>query len=323
MKYRIPEFFRQLQQHDCIEASHVVSTDDGFFMVYKSLADILSEKNITDFLDSEGERLACCSFFDDWYLYAVQEDDDCSYSLLKLREQEFDAQDGSPADGDTPGVTISFIGFDCTCLENCLMHDTDENRSLLSVEINRVVSYLGQRHDATLKRYFVKPASCAPYLVADLYTKHIASFAQNGRLSVPERYKEIVQASISYKDSAKIARLPKFIRLLNEQAGRVVCDQKEIFLQDPNNLNEYEKMAILATHTGNTSVFSFAAEVEYHAKYLFPIARTKIPFYGKSIYESAIRADMTIDDNEFEGPAPFYQENSKIVKRQIALHSRK
>ena len=86
---------------------------------------------------------------------------------------------------------------------------------------------------------------------------------------------------------------------------------------------EEEKAAILATHTANTSIYSFAAEVEYHARFLMPILRIRLPFFGKSIYESAIRADMTIDDGEFEGPAPFHRHDSKIVKRQIALHGNK
>ena len=37
-------------------------------------------------------------------------------------------------------------------------------------------------------------------------------------------------------------------------------------------------------------------------------------------YDSAIRADMTICDTEFEGPAPFYKQDSNIVKRQYVLH---
>jgi hypothetical protein len=32
---------------------------------------------------------------------------------------------------------------------------------------------------------------------------------------------------------------------------------------------------------------------------------------------------MTVGDTEFEGPAPFYQEDSKIVKRQYELHREK
>ena len=67
---------------------------------------------------------------------------DCTYSLLKLREQEYDAEDGAPADGDTPGVTISFISFNCEILTRCLSYPTDENRKKLNSEINRVVAYL-------------------------------------------------------------------------------------------------------------------------------------------------------------------------------------
>ena len=69
-------------------------------------------------------------------------------------------------------------------------------------------------------------------------------------------------------------------------------------------------------------MYSFAAEVEYHARFLIPLMKVKIPFFGRSVYDSAIRADMTIDDTEFEGPAPFYQAESKIVKRQLALHGK-
>ena len=86
--------------------------------------------------------------------------------------------------------------------------------------------------------------------------------------------------------------------------------------------DEYESAAILATHTGNTSVYSFAAEVEYHARFLTPVARIKIPFFGRSPYDSAIRADMSVGDAEFQGPAPFYRAESKIVRRQLALHQK-
>ena len=134
-------------------------------------------------------------------------------------------------------------------------------------------------------------------------------------------YKEIIQQSISYKNSKKLARLPRFVEALNQAAGRVVCDNEYIYLENREELTEQEALAILATHTGNTSVYSFAAEVEYHARFLTPLAKIKIPFFGRSIYDSAIRADMTVGDTEFEGPAPFYKENSKIVKRQYALHN--
>ena len=318
-----PKLFQLLQFNGNIKEKDVLQTNDGFWFVYRSIADILSNKGIFDFPDSNGERLACNKFFDDWFLYAVLNDNDYVYSLLKLREQEHDAQDGAPADGDTPGVTISFISFDCRRLIACLAVPTDENRKKLNAEINRVVAYKGQRHHKALKRYFRNPQSHGAYLVADLYTRHIASFAENGCLAVPEQYKKIVQQSSLCKNSNKRTRLPHFIDALNQAAGRVVCDHEHIFLENRKNPTEKEAAAILATHTGNTSAFSFAAEVEYHARFLTPLARLKIPFVGKSIYDSAIRADMTVGDTEFEGPAPFYQEDSKIVKRQYELHREK
>ena len=316
----IPDIFRTLLSDLCIAGSDIRKTPDNFFLVYKSLSDILATKGIFDFVDSQGERLACNRFFDDWFLYAVPGESDDTYSLLKLREQEHDAEDGSPADGDTPGVTISFIAFDCQVLLRCLEDPSDDNKQKLNAEINRVVARRGQSHHKSLKKYFADPASEGSYLVADLYPKHIASSAEQGCLAVPEAYKSIVQQNISYKNSPKAARLPSFIAALNEKAGYVVCDNEKIYIRDAQAPNRFECAAILATHAGNTSVHSFAAEVEYHARFLTPLAKIKIPFFGRSIYDSAIRADMTVGDTEFEGPAPFYQDGSKIVRRQRDLH---
>ena len=316
----IPNVFKLLLSNVCIDKSDIAGTSDGFFVVNKSIANILSVKDVFDFPDSSGERLACGKFFDDWFLYAVPNDNDYTYSLLKLREQEHDTEDGSPADGDTPGVTISFIPFNSEMLISCLADPNDENRKKLNIEINRVVAYKGQRYHKALKRYFKNPQSQGSYLVANMYTRCMASFAENGCLAVPEYYKEIVQQSISYKNSNKLARLPRFIESLNKAAGRVVCDNENIYIKNSEELTEYEAAAILATHTGNTSVYSFAAEVEYHARFLTSLAKIKIPFFGRSIYDSAIRADMTVGDTEFEGPAPFHRADSKIVRRQYELH---
>ena len=319
----MPTVFGQLQSFGSIKDSDILETQDGFRFIYKSCADLLSHHGIVDFLDSRGDRLNCKNFFDDWFLYAVPGEGGHTYSLLKLREQEHDAENGTPADGDTPGVTISFIAFDCSILLNCLADPTDANKTKLNGEINRVVAHRGQRHHKALKQYFVNPHSQGAYLVAAVYTKHIAALADHGFLAVPEAYKEIVQRSISYKNSDKFARLPSFIESLNQEAGYVLCDNEKIYIKNPAEPTAYESAAILATHTGNTSVYSFAAEVEYHAKFLTSLAKIKVPFFGRSIYDSAIRADMTVGDTEFEGPAPFYRSDSPIVKRQYSLHGDK
>ena len=201
-----------------------------------------------------------------------------------------------------------------------MANPSEENRRKLDCEINRVVARRGQRHHKALKSYFMSARSEGAYLVAATYIKHIASFSQNGYLGVPEHYKEIVQQSNSYKNSEKLARLPRFIDRLNREAGYTICDNDQIFIRNREELTQYESAAILATHTGNTSLYSFAAEVEYHARFLTSLAKIKLPFFGRSIYDSAIRADMSVGDTEFQGPTPFYQEGSEIVKRQYALH---
>ena len=317
---RTPNAFCWLLEAQCIHQADIISAEDGFFFVNKSLSELLAEKDIFDFPDSSGQILPCNRFFDDWFLYAVPNTPEFTYSLLKLREQEHDTEDGSPADGDTPGVTISFISFAFEILLNCLLEPTTQNKQALNTEINRVVAYKGQKHHKALKRYFVDPKSQGAYLVASMYTRRIASFADSGSLDVPESYKALVQKSISYKYNTKFTRLPRFIEFLNQQAGNTVCDNAKIYIKDRENPDIYESAAILATHTGNTSLFSFAAEVEYHARFLTPLAKIKIPFFGRSIYDSAIRADMTVGDTEFQGPAPFYRWDSRIVKRQYQHH---
>lgn len=315
-----PKEFIRLKELGCIAEEDIVSTDDGFYGVFKSLSDILLTKGILSFPDNEGNVYSCDRFFDDWFLYGIKDDHETVISLVKLREQEDDFDDGVPADGDTPGVTISFIAFNIEVLFDCLANGSDQNRIRLSDEIGRVVSYRGQKHHRALKSYFIKPEAKGSYLVASLYVKHIMSFVNEQKLEVPEHYKEIVQRSISNKRTPKLTRLPDFIEYLNEESGRVICDNDYIYFKDEQPTTE-EALAILATHTGNTSVWSFAAEVEYHARFLMRAARARVPFFGISIYESAIRADMTIDDTEFEGPAPFYRDDANIVKRQKSLHN--
>ena len=140
----------------------------------------------------------------------------------------------------------------------------------------------------------------------------------------------VFAASVNYLEEAddyykvisknKNSRLPRFVESVNQVARRVVCDHEKIYIQNADKLSEHEYNVILSTHTGNTSRYSFAAEVEYHAKYLTSLARLKLPLLKKSIYDSAVRADMTIGDAEWWMFTPYYRENSQIVKNQYKLH---
>lgn len=310
----MPELFRQLTELGGLNEGDLCGTADGFRAAVKSVAEILAWHGITTIPDEERGYLECGLFFDDWYLYAVPFGSSFVYSLFKMREQEYDAQMGRYADGDTPGVTISFIELKTDILMDCLSAPTPENRVRLNEEINRVVAYGRQTHHRGLKEYFVRTEAEGAYLVAKLYTEYIASLSVEGSIPVPVRY------AADYKKSGGRGRIPGFLEENNKAAGETVCDHEKIWIRDPDNLSEHERLAILATHAGNTSFFSFAAEVQFHAWFLAWWAKIPLPIIGRAVYASAIRADMSIGDAELTGPTPYYRPNSMIVKKQYACH---
>lgn len=300
----------------CLSKDAVHHTADGFWAVTDSIADMLARKQITTFPNDENQSRRCRLFFDDWYLYTVPQDAGSVCGLFKMREEEHDAEKGLIADGDTPGVTVSFIAFDAGILKQCLLDPSDDNRRALNVEINRVVAKRGQRHHKAMKDYFIRPQAEGPYLIAELYVSFLASLARDGYLAVPRKY-----AAQCRKKSGKPGRLSRFLDANNDRAGYPVCDHVLIRIHDRKNLTVFEKYALLATHTADTSFHAFAAEVRYHACFLTPAARIRVPFLNWSPYDSAIRADLTIGESELEGPAPFHNPNSRWVRLQKKYHA--
>lgn len=315
----IPETFRRLIEMGVIDESNIEKTGDGFLCVNKCISDILAEREIYTFPAEDGTELKCDKYFDDWYIYAVEKSKGYVCSLFKLREQEYDMYAGEKADYDSPGVTVSFIAYDAETLFRCLDTPVSENKTAMSDEINRVVAHSGQKHHPDLKRYFCRTKSKAAYLIAELYIKHIVSFTYKGFIIVPQRYEEIHSAGLLLPKGDNKKRIPDFIDKNNADAGRVVCDHDRIYIKDPSQPDYYEKLAILATHTADTSFNCFACEVQYHALFLSRLLKVRIPFMG-SIYESAIRADLSIDDSEFEGNAPYHRPDSSLVKKQSDVH---
>lgn len=313
----LPGLMASLIARGYLSQGDIVTTGDGFFAARRSIASLLTQQGIFDFPGDDGRPLACDRFFDDWYLYAVPAAQTYVYSLFKLREQEYDAMEEIPADGDTPGVTVCFIEFSPGPLLDCLRLPTPENRRRLSVEINRVVAYPRQRHHRALKAYFTDPKAQGAYLIAGLYIRHLAGFVRDGRMAVPVKYLALAEQARTDNGSC---RLPRFIDRLNRQAETPVCDHRFLYVRDPSHLTSQEAAALLATHTGDTSFYAFAAEVLYHARFLTSPARLRLPFTSHSVYASAIRADMTIDDTELEGPAPFHRPASGIVRQQMRCH---
>ena len=315
----IPDCFSQFIAGGLINEGNIEETDDGFFCLDKSVSSLLAEREIYTFPADNGDELKVDNYFDDWYIYAIETERDFVYSLFKLREQEYDMYAGERADYDSPGVTVCFIPYDVSTLMKCSDNPTVENRSAMSDEINRVVARRGQKHHLTIKKYFCKTESKGSYLIADLYIRHILSFTHKGFIIVPQKYEEIYSESLVQPAGSKLKRLPDFINCNNVAAGRIVCDHDKIYINNPQSPDIFEKLAILATHTADTSFNQFAAEVQYHAQFLNGMARVKLPFMG-SIYESAVRADLSIDDSEFEGNAPYHRSDSKLVKKHINAH---
>ena len=315
--YKIPTFFKWLGDQKMISKDYIISSNDGFVMITESISSILISKGIATFPDREGRILECRNYFDDWFLFAVLGKTEYVYGLLKMREQEHDLERGIQADGDTPGVTISFIAFDTGIFKSCLENPSAENRKKMGMEINRVVAYSKQNHHPALKEYFIRSQAEAPYLIAETYVNHIASFSTAGTLNVPKAYKEIY---LKRSASAKYARVPDFLEQNNLDANRVVCDHEKIYINNVKQLSRYEKLAILATHTGNVSYHSFAAEIRYHAMFLTKLMKIRLPLAG-SPYASAVRADMSIGDKEFQGPTPYYDLSSSSVHEQMKYHA--
>ena len=125
---KLPEVVKTLIELGYLLETKIYSTSDGFFAAATSVADILAQRDITTVPDRQGEPLECRLFFDDWYLYAVSEGDEVTYSLFKMREQEYNAKMGLYADGDIPGVTVPFIAMDTKILLDCLVDPCPENR---------------------------------------------------------------------------------------------------------------------------------------------------------------------------------------------------
>ena len=320
------EFINSLPENirEVITLKDIEMTDDGFFMCTKSLADILEAIGE----GSDDSQL----YYDDWYLYAIEDGDGFVYSILKMREQEYDG-----GDGDDPGVMIPFISLD----PNELFAFNDPR--FFGSEVDRVVRLKGQTHDPVLQQYFSKPESTAGYLIADLYVDKIISYYPDGVItnesikslkktidkfeeyvgntSFPEDEKASLEAYIE-----RMKRVPNALLKINEDAGYEIYnpETEAVTVKDVNNLTHYEKQAILAIHTSNVNYNSFVAEIVFHADACVSL-ENYVPYFGKNNwYESGIRADMALGEEAESGVYDrYYDLNSKIVKEQVKVHGEK
>lgn len=325
--------FGELGAKGYIKDDDVEKTSDNFFITQKSLANILSTAGINELEAGSAVQ----SYYDDWYLFSVQQSTEVSYGLCKMREQEFDG-----GDGDAQGITISFVGFDMEKLMNCINNPTTSTKQILSNHIadvveNYTINDERIRYDERLSNYFKDAKSKAPYLIADMYIRFLASTAVNGVLEAPVSCKSLLQhyselneevnspefslATQEYqamvlKELNDIKRVPLALKNNNEQAGKQIYLDDKIYIANSSNLTIYEKYAILMSHTGNVNFNSFAAEVVFHAEALEDFWANFNRYYN-----SALRADMALGE-EYESGFfdQYYDLEGELVQDQIRYH---
>jgi len=172
-------------------------------------------------------------------------------------------------DALNPGVVVSFAAL-------------DEKHMQLTAASSRAI-----------KAYFRRPQAEGGYLIARIYVDNIIAAGQSRHIPLP-RYFE------NFYRQGKGGRISRFVEINNEDAVHTVCDQETIYIRDLENVSDFEKLAVLATHTGCTSFHSFAAGVRYFAR----------PF-GKET-----GAQLTLS----EALQPYHDADGKWVKKQKKHH---
>ena len=302
---------KSLIDYNYITYNDIESTNDGFSMVTKSIADILMGEEIY-YIDNNNS-INVSTMYDDWYLYSVVDDNGMDYGLIKMREQEDDYIEGV-TDNDDAGVSVSFVSFAAETLFYCLDNPSNSNKLNLEQAIDYTTYSCNNNHSSILSGYFSNSKYDGSYIIAREYTKKIASTAINGRIYIIDDMASLINSN---------SRLSDAITKLNDYANYTLYNTSEnyIYIKDTSNLTILEMKAILTTHTANISLYSFAAEITYHAqsadywKPLLPLSH--------DIYWCAIRSDMWVGEDNESGFTDwfYYSEHSPYILFQDKFHN--
>ena len=291
-------------------------TGDGFSLCPEPLSEILTRMGIRDTGISLSNSADVESYYDDWHLYRIAGEPPV-YSLLKLREQERDYVPGF-SDRDEPSVTLSFVAFPLEVFEN-LPQGCQPGRPEMERFVDAfrdVTERFTRTHDPRLQQYFSNPANRGSYLIGQTYLRKLLSLFPSGCIPFPDRHR------------LASARLLRGLAELNRRSGRTIVDfqRRGIFLADPLHPTQEELQAVLAFHTGNLSLNSFAAEIKFHADALVK-GEARIPYMGKRYwYRAALRADMQFGpENRLYSMllCPYYHPGSRLLREQEALHGKR
>ncbi|MCR5022159.1 hypothetical protein [Ruminococcus sp.] len=335
-KNNYPSFLVDYINNDLVDMDNTEETDDDFVICKTPLSEILSSCGVNNLTDAGGNIYPVNGFYDDWYIMALNRNGKATYGLFKMREQEYDSDDNND-----PGVTISFVEFDISKLNDVIYHNTSDTSDLYN-EIDNVVRVSNAPYSSELQSYFVDVNSDAPYLIAEAYVDKIANSYSISSIPFPTQlndiYSEIdnIDATINsivnslIQDSqtiailtvkrAKLIRVPDALTDCNNNSGSIIADENNrvISISSSNNLDYNEKRAILSAYTADTSFNMFAAEVQAHADYL----DDAVSVFDRW-YRSALRADMAIGEDEGYESGMFnsyYNPNDSRVVGQANAH---
>jgi len=298
------------------------------------LSEILSSNGVNNLVDDAGTTYPVNGYYDDWYIMALNRNGKATYGLYKMREQEYDSDDNND-----PGVTISFVEFDISKLNDVIYHNTSDTSDLYN-EIDNVVRVSDASYSSKLQSYFLDVDSDAPYLIAEAYVDKIANTYSISSIPFPTHLNDIYDEidnidglinsmmnslipdaqtiATLYAQRAELSRVPDALTDCNNNFGSTIADENNrvISITSSNNLDYNEKRAILSAYTADTSFNMFAAEVQAHADYLDS---------GLSVfdrwYSSALRADMAIGEEYESGMFDsYYDPNDSRVVAQANAH---
>ena len=211
-----------------INCCQVRTSDDGFVYVGDSITKLLNTLGTTYNYD----------VYDDWHLFSVSSNDINQFGLCKLRNAN---------NSKGPSFALPFYYFDLDkfivlCqnkeyeeIDNMLDHYTSQSQEIV--------------HESDLLlRYFSDASNKGSYILADAYVQEII------------KKERIIDRINVY--SLNIYQKTVF----NSLATNLEKENQCFFISDPNSLTNLEKDKILLLRSGNPNIYSFAAEISYHAK---------------------------------------------------------
>ena len=172
----------------------------------------------------------------DWHLFCVSTDDITHFGLCKLRCSN---------DSRGPSFALPFYNFD---LDNFITLYESEKFEDIDKKLDWYTSQKLVKKSDLLLNYFSNASNQGFYILADAYIQEIVK-----EESITDRI-NIYELNVYQKNV--------FDSLSSEEEKESMC----FFISDPQNLTNLEKDKILLLRSGNPNIYSFAAEINYHAQ---------------------------------------------------------